>query len=281
MDENKIMDWKLHSLVLVLTLVAELIGKWKFNFGILAFSLFPMLYVLIFGCILGGMKLIPQKMMEESSSYITISVTLVTAKVGSSIGPNLPALVKAGPALILQEFGNLGTALLALPIAVLIFHMGLGRASIGACFSIARETALAVVGSKYGLESDEGLGVLGAYITGTVLGTMFFGILPSLLCSIGIFHPFALAMACGTGSSSMMSAGLASIVSFYPDLEAELSSYAAANNVLSTVDGLYMAIFISIPMCELLYKKLAKNNRHYKNGEPISKITAAKEDKQV
>ena len=265
MDENKIMDWKLHSLVLVLTLVAELIGKWKFNFGILAFSLFPMLYVLIFGCILGGMKLIPQKMMEESSSYITISV----------------ALVKAGPALILQEFGNLGTALLALPIAVLIFHMGLGRASIGACFSIARETALAVVGSKYGLESDEGLGVLGAYITGTVLGTMFFGILPSLLCSIGIFHPFALAMACGTGSSSMMSAGLASIVSFYPDLEAELSSYAAASNVLSTVDGLYMAIFISIPMCELLYKKLAKNNRHYKNGEPISKITAAKEDKQV
>lgn len=281
MDENKIMDWKLHSLVLVLTLVAELIGKWKFNFGILAFSLFPMLYVLIFGCILGGMKLIPQKMMEESSSYITISVTLVTAKVGSSIGPNLPALVKAGPALILQEFGNLGTALLALPIAVLIFHMGLGRASIGACFSIARETALAVVGSKYGLESDEGLGVLGAYITDTVLGTMFFGILPSLLCSIGIFHPFALAMACGTGSSSMMSAGLASIVSFYPDLEAELSSYAAASNVLSTVDGLYMAIFISIPMCELLYKKLAKNNRHYKNGEPISKITAAKEDKQV
>ena len=275
------MDWKLHSLVLVLTLVAELIGKWKFNFGILAFSLFPMLYVLIFGCILGGMKLIPQKMMEESSSYITISVALVTAKVGSSIGPNLPALVKAGPALILQEFGNLGTALLALPIAVLIFHMGLGRASIGACFSIARETALAVVGSKYGLESDEGLGVLGAYITGTVLGTMFFGILPSLLCSIGIFHPFALAMACGTGSSSMMSAGLASIVSFYPDLEAELSSYAAASNVLSTVDGLYMAIFISIPMCELLYKKLAKNNRHYKNGEPISKITAAKEDKQV
>ena len=281
MDENKIMDWKLHSLVLVLTLVAELIGKWKFNFGILAFSLFPMLYVLIFGCILGGMKLIPQKMMEESSSYITISVTLVTAKVGSSIGPNLPALVKAGPALILQEFGNLGTALLALPIAVLIFHMGLGRASIGACFSIARETALAVVGSKYGLESDEGLGVLGAYITGTVLGTMFFGILPSLLCSIGIFHPFALAMACGTGSSSMMSAGLASIVSFYPDLEAELSSYAAASNVLSTVDGLYMAIFISIPMCELLYKKLAKNIRHSKNGEPISKITAAKEDKQV
>ena len=281
MDENKIMDWKLHSLVLVLTLVAELIGKWKFNFGILAFSLFPMLYVLIFGCILGGMKLIPQKMMEESSSYITISVTLVTAKIGSSIGPNLPALVKAGPALIFQEFGNLGTALLALPIAVLIFHMGLGRASIGACFSIARETALAVVGSKYGLESDEGLGVLGAYITGTVLGTMFFGILPSLLCSIGIFHPFALAMACGTGSSSMMSAGLASIVSFYPDLEAELSSYAAASNVLSTVDGLYMAIFISIPMRELLYKKLAKNNRHYKNGEPISKITAAKEDKQV
>ena len=46
-------DWKIHLLALILTLVAEFIGTQSFSLGPLAFSLFPMLYVLIFGAILG------------------------------------------------------------------------------------------------------------------------------------------------------------------------------------------------------------------------------------
>ena len=47
-------DWKVHALAFVLTLIAELIATQRINLGITAFSLFPMLYVLVFGAILGG-----------------------------------------------------------------------------------------------------------------------------------------------------------------------------------------------------------------------------------
>lgn len=262
-------DWRIHALAFVLTMAAELIGTIKFSFGPLAFSLFPMLYVLIFGAILGIAKAIPQKMMEEASPYIGISVMILTAKIGSSIGPNLMSVVKAGPALVLQEFGNLGTALLALPIAILVFHMG--RSAVGCCFSISRESSLAIIADRYGLDSEEGTGVMGGYITGTVLGTLFYGILVSFLCSLNIFHPYALGMACGTGSASMMSASLASVVSAYPEMAEQVTAYAATSNMLSTVDSLYLSLFIALPMCNWMYKKLTANSKHYKDGQPIAK----------
>ncbi|MBQ9047614.1 MAG: DUF3100 domain-containing protein [Solobacterium sp.] len=262
-------DWKVHALAFVLTLIAELIATQRINLGITAFSLFPMLYVLVFGAILGGLKVIPKEMMETASPYIGISVMLLTAKIGSTIGPNLSKVIAAGPALLLQEFGNLGTAVLAMPIAIFVFHMG--RAAIGTTFSISREGSLAVVAAKYGLDSEEGTGVMGGYITGTVLGTLFYGIMVSLLCNLNLFHPYALAMACGTGSASMMSASLAAVVDAYPAMEAELSAYAATSNMLSSVDGLYMSLFIAIPMVEWMYKKFTTNNKHYKDGKPITK----------
>lgn len=270
-------DLRIHGLAFILTMAAELIGTMKFNFGPLAFSLFPMLYVLVFGAILGITKVIPKKMMEEASPYIGISVMMLTAKIATSIGPNLHQVVAAGPALILQEFGNLGTAVLALPIAILVFHMG--RAAVGCSFSISRESSLAVVADKYGLDSEEGIGVMGGYITGTVLGTLFYGIIVSLLCSLDIFHPYSLGMACGTGSASMMSASLAAVVSAYPEMEAEISAYAATSNMLSTVDGLYMSLFIALPMCNWMYKKMTAHSKHYVDGQPIGK-KARLEEKQ-
>ncbi len=152
-------DWRIHALAFVLTLIAEFIGTQKFAFGPLAFSLIPMLYVLIFGAILGGIKVLPHDMMEEASPYIGISVMMLTAKIAMSVGPNLEAVINAGPALIFQEFGNLGTAFLALPIAIGVFHMG--RAAVGCCFSISREGSLAIIADKYGLDSEEGIGVMG------------------------------------------------------------------------------------------------------------------------
>ncbi|MBQ2400494.1 MAG: DUF3100 domain-containing protein, partial [Lachnospiraceae bacterium] len=130
-------DWKIHALSFVLTMIAEFIGTQKFDLGFMAFSLFPMLYVLILGMILGVAKVIPEDMQNDASPYITISVMMLTAKVGATIGPNLSSILQCGPALILQEFGNLGTILFSMPLAVLVFRMG--RASIGAAFSISRE----------------------------------------------------------------------------------------------------------------------------------------------
>lgn len=269
-------DWKIHALAFILTMLAELIGIKKINLGITAFSLFPMLYVLIMGAILGGMKMIPLGMMKQASPFIGISVMLLTAKIGATIGPNLGAVIKAGPALVLQEFGNLGTAVLAMPIAIYLFKMG--RAAIGCSFSISREGSIAVVASKYSLDSEEGTGVMGGYITGTVLGTLFYGIMVSMLAQTTLFHPYALAMACGTGSASMMSASLGAVIDAYPAMEAELTAYAASSNMLSSVDGLYMSLFMAIPMAEWMYRKFTKNNPNYKDGQPVDRKNAGKEN---
>ncbi len=260
-------DWKIHVLCFALSLAAEFIGTQKFNLGFMSFSLFPMLYVLIFGMILGAAKFIPLETQEASSKYIGICVMLLTAKVGATIGPNLSKILAAGPALILQEFGNLATAIFAMPFAIFVFKMG--RACVGSAHSISRETSIAIIGAKYGLDSEEGVGVMGAYIVGTVLGTLFYGILCSTLCSLNIFSPQALAMACGTGSASMMSASLAAVVEAYPELAAECQAYAASSQLLSSVDGLYMSLFLALPMTEWMYKVFTKNNKNYKDGKPI------------
>ena len=251
-------DWKVHLLCLALVLIAEFIGRVPINIWKLSINLFPMLFALVIGIIASFIKvngkplLIDKKDMETASPYIGISVMFLCAKMGADIGPNLSNLFEAGPALLLQEFGNLFTILFALPVAVLVFKMG--RAAVGCSFSISREGSLAIISDLYGLDSPEGTGVMGGYITGTLLGTVFNGVMVSILISLNIFHPYALAMACGTGSASMMAAALAPLLDAFPQMATELSSYATASQVLTNLDGLYMSLFIAIPVTNLLYK---------------------------
>ena len=245
-------DWKVHLLCGVMVIAAELIGKRAFNLGPLSFTLFPMLYTIIFGILLALFKLIPRSMMEEASPYITISVLMLGARSAATIGPNLKLIFESGAALVLQELGNLGTVFFAIPVAVLVF--GMGRAAVGAGFSISREGSLMVIGNMYGLDSDEGLGVMGGYITGTLFGTIICGLMSSALASTGWFHPYALAMACGTGSASMMSANVAPLMEMWPEMADEIYTLAYASNTLSGIDGLYMNLLFAIPLSNLLYK---------------------------
>ena len=244
-------DWKVHLLCGVMVIAAELIGKRAFNLGPLSFTLFPMLYTIIFGILLALFKLIPRSMMEEASPYITISVLMLGARSAATIGPNLKLIFESGAALVLQELGNLGTVFFAIPVAVLVF--GMGRAAVGAGFSISREGSLMVIGNMYGLDSDEGLGVMGGYITGTLFGTIICGLMSSALASTGWFHPYALAMACGTGSASMMSANVAPLMEMWPEMADEIYTLAYASNTLSGIDGLYMNLLLAIPISNLLY----------------------------
>ena len=244
-------DWKVHALCGVMVLAAELIGKHSFAFGPLSFTLFPMLYTIIMGILLALFKLIPRSMMETASPYITISVLMLGARSAATIGPNLGLIFTSGAALILQEFGNLGTVLFSIPIGVLVF--GMGRSVVGAGFSISREGSIIVIGDMYGLDSDEGLGVMGGYITGTIFGTIICGICSSILANTGWFHPYSLAMACGTGSASMMSANVAPLLDMWPDLADEVYALAYSSNVLSGMDGLYMSLLLAIPMSNGLY----------------------------
>ena len=83
-------------------------------------------------------------------------------------------VISAGPALLLQEIGNLGTIFLALPFAILL---GLKREAVGATHSINRETNLALISNLYGPDSDEMRGSLSIYIVGGMIGTIYFGFL--------------------------------------------------------------------------------------------------------
>ena len=266
-------DWKVHALCIGMVIVSELIGSRSFKFGPLSFTLMPMLYALVLGILLAQFKLIKKETMVTASPYIGISVMFLTVKMSSTIGPNLGSVLQAGPALILQEFGNLGTIFLSLPVAVFLFKMG--RAAVGCCFSISRESSLAIVGDIYGLDSHEGQGVMGAYITGTLLGTIFTGLMASFFVSIGVFHPYALAMAAGTGSASMMAAALAPVVEAFPHLADQISAYAASSQVLTNVDGMYMSLFIALPLTNWLFHKFTGSRKKKAEAVPALQETVA------
>lgn len=247
---------KLHLIVLGLVIVAELIGIFKFSVGPGTIVLLPMLYALIIGIFLGPkfLKVTNEKDIKDATSLITFTLLLLMARYGTLIGPTLPQIIRSSPALILQEFGNIGTVFLGLPIALLL---GLKRESIGAAHSIAREPNIALIGDVYGLNGPEGRGVMGVYISGTVFGTLFFGLMASFFAAYTPLHPYSLAMASGVGSASMMTAAVGSLSAMYPEMTETLAAFGAASNMLSGLDGIYMSLWIALPLTEWLYRKLA------------------------
>ena len=90
---------------------------------------------------------------------------------------------------------------------------------------------------------------------GTVFGTIFFGLLGSFAVNTGI-HPYALAMASGMGSGSMMTAASTSLAESVPAMRDTILAYAATSNMLTGVTGLYSVVFLALPMTNWLYKRL-------------------------
>ena len=220
---------KLHLIVLVIIVIAELIGNIVINVGIGKIVLLPMMYALIMGVLTAPKftKISGEKEIHAASGLLGVTLVLLMARYGTLVGPTLPKILAASPALILQEFGNLGTVLIGIPLAVLI---GLKREAIGAAHSV------------------------GVYICGTVIGTIFFGLMASVAASYLPFHPLALAMAAGVGSASMMTAAVGSLSAMYPQMADQLAAFGAASNMLSGLDGIYMSIWLALPMSEWLYK---------------------------
>lgn len=272
-------DWKVHMFAIIFVIIAEFIGNQPvgpFNiFGMpIGFTLFPMLYAMLFGIIAYLLKLLDKDTVDTASPYIGIATMWLISKLAIGIGPNLGAIFAAGPAFVLQEFGNLGTALLAMPVAIFVF--GMGKQSIGASFSKSREPSIAIMSSMYGLDSPQGQGVMGAYVVGTVLGAIFCAILASIIVGLGIFNPVALAMGAGSGSASMMAAFLAPMEFAYPDRWEELQAVAGASNLITAATGIYFSLFITIPVCVWMYKVLGGEERHRrkmaKKGIDVDKL---------
>ncbi|WP_266081074.1 DUF3100 domain-containing protein [Haladaptatus caseinilyticus] len=262
--------WKIHAkthlTVLAIVVIAESIGTISFPLGPGKLVLLPMLFAVGFGLLVSYSVLgkhipplqqfVSKDVSRLSSPLLIISLMPLGVKYGTLVGPSFQQLIDAGFAFVFQELGNLGTIFLALPLALLL---GLKREAIGSAVSIAREPTLGVITDKYGIESPEGRGVLGTYLTGTVLGTVFFGLLGGYATVTGL-HPLALSMACGMGSASMMTACSASLAKAVPASVAtdeKILSFAATSNLLTGITGLYIVLFVGLPLINKLYAYLA------------------------
>lgn len=258
----------LHLTCLIIVIICECIGIIKIPVGKSSIMLLPMLFAMVIGMIVYVAKpftWINDKCDKTASQFVVIGVSLLIAKMGITSGASIVSVIKAGPALIFQEFGNLGTIFFALPIALLF---GFKRESIGLTYSVAREPNIAVIAEKYTLDSPEGRGVMITYTVGTLIGTIFLGLVASLLAMTPL-HPYALAMACGVGSGSMMAASSGTLIALFPDMADQISAYAATSNILSNMDGVVMAVLIAIPLTNRLYKHwepIIGKNRKYKKG---------------
>lgn len=257
-----LLNWRLHLIVVIASVIAEFIGIRRFSLGSGMILLLPLFYVFIF-CIFANpniigkvSKFITPKQASVSSQLLIIAVLPFIAKFGTLIGPSLGTILDAGPAMLAQEIGNLATILITMPIAVILFKMG--RESIGATYSIAREPNIALISEKYGLKGPEGVGVVSVYVMGTMFGTLLFSFLSGYVASLNIFDIRAVAMGCGVGSGSMTAACSGALSSLYPEQADEILAFAGASNLLTNATGLYLSIFVGLPLAEWLYKKSNK-----------------------
>ena len=260
-------DYKLHMTILVSIIIAEYIGMYTLNLGGIRIVLMPLLYSLVLAVACYLAKPITWIKEEQSSKASTIMMLLIgplLAKLAIASGQNIEIIFNAGPALLLQEVGNLGTIFAALPVALLL---GFKREAIGMTSSICREPQMAVVIDKFGFNSPETKGFFSVFLIGTVLGTPFISLLVSVLAYLLPLHPYAYGMACGIGSASMNAAAVASLSAIFPSMSIQLQAFSGMANMLSMVTGMYVYILVAIPLTQWLYKILEP---------PISKLLSRK-----
>lgn len=249
-------EYKIFLVAFVFILIADSIGQIQIPIGPGTFILFPIFYAILLGICTGpqGLKLFKNKEVKAASKLVIVAICPFVAKLGINAGASLETVISAGPALLFQEIGNLGTIFLAMPIALLL---GLKREAIGACHSINRETNLALITDMFGPDSEEARGSLSVYIVGGMIGTIYFGFMAAMVAATGIFHPYALGMASGVGAGIMMASATASLSAVYPDMATQISALASASETLSGITGIYVAIFVGIPLTKWLYKVLS------------------------
>jgi len=249
------MEWKIYLAAFLFIVVADFIGQIKIPIGPGMLILFPIFYAIFMGILSGPqvLKIFQKKEVKAASKLVIVCICPFIAKLGINAGASIETVISAGPALLLQEFGNLGTIFLSLPLALLF---GLKREAIGACHSINRETNLALMQDMFGPDSPEARGSLSIYIIGGMVGTIFFGFMATVIAATGWFHPYALGMASGVGAGIMMASATASLSEMFPAMAEEISALASASETISGIDGIYMAIFVGIPLCNWLYRVL-------------------------
>lgn len=238
---------------LLVSVAAVLIGTHKFQLGPAAVVLFPIIWAVVIGGIIGTQRV--RRLSGSSRAVATllleIGIVVFLAKLGTTIGPSLTKFTELGPAILLQEVGHIfGTVILALPVAV---ALGLGRVAVGATWSIDRESYLAFAIQRFGVRSGEYRGVFSVWLLGSLFGAIFISLLAGFLGGLGIFDPRALALGLGLGSASMMLGGVGALSLLYPDQAGEIMALAAISNLVTNIVGFYAGVFLALPLCRRLY----------------------------
>jgi hypothetical protein len=253
LKKNPWRDYRLHITVLILVIIAELIGTIKIPLTKdVAITIMPLIYTIILGLVFylaKPIKWIQRKQARIAEGAMMLFIGVLIAKLAVASGQSIHLIFEMGPALILQELGHLAT-ILVLPIALLL---GFKKESIGMTNSIGREPNVAVVVDKYGFNSPESRGVFAIFIIGTVIGTIFISFLVTLSLSFLPLHPYAFAMASGVGSASMNAAAIGPTLAAFPGMETQIQAFAGFSNLLSFCVGIYIVIFIALPLTEKMY----------------------------
>ncbi|MEG2348908.1 MAG: DUF3100 domain-containing protein [Hungatella sp.] len=250
-------DYKFHLAILACCIAAERIGVIRIPLGGITITFLPLLYamILVLGVyLIKPIRFVDKKQADIGAAMLSLSVAFLMAKLGITSGSSIKQVISAGPVLILQNLGNVGTLVIALPIAIL---MGMKREAIGMTHAMSREPNVALISDVFGPNSAEFKGVMTCYIVGTIFGTIFMSIIPPLFVSLGIFSPESAAMAVGAGSASMMTAGLAGIIDAAPTVEPDtLTAFASISNVISSSISVYLGLFVTIPLGNAIYKAM-------------------------
>lgn len=253
--------WLVIGLMLVISAIAEAIGDFTIPLGAAALTLLPMIWGLLMGLLISAQRIRPLPVALQNAATVVMGVAVLwlCARLSLTLGPNIPIILEAGPALLLQELGNVfGAILLALPLAVLL---RMGPATVGATFSIDREGAFAMVSERFGSGSQQYRGVLSMYIFGTLFGAVIISVIASLVDSFGVFDPLALAMGAGMGSGSMLAAGSAVLAAAHPEVADQVVAIATTANVIAALLGVYLGVWVSLPIADRFYKLLTKRQR--------------------
>ncbi|MDQ4502511.1 DUF3100 domain-containing protein [Sinomonas sp. ASV322] len=258
----------------VISVVAVLIGTYKFQIGPAALVLLPIIWAVIIGGIVGTQRV--RRLSASSRAVATllleIGIIVFLARLGLGIGPSLAKITETGPAVLLQEAGHIfGTVILALPIAV---ALGLGRVAIGATWSIDRESFLAYALQRFGVRSGEYRGVFSVWLLGSLFGAVFISLLAGTIGNLGILDPRALALGLGLGSASMMLGGVGALSIIYPQHAGEIAALAALSNLVTNIVGFYAGVFLSLPLGRRLYRFWSRLFGRNDEGKSIRKLAA-------
>ena len=252
-------------IVAIIVLISQSIGILTFELGRAKITLLPMLFAVFIGMVITTStfkkyckpfgSLFKKADEDFAAKMVGVSLLVLGTKYAGMIIPNLHFILDAGIPLLLQELGNLLPVFIAVPLAI---KLGMGRQAIGAGSSISREPSIAVISEKYGIDSQEGIGVLGIYLCGSIIGTIWFSILGSLGPLTGL-HPLALGAGSGVGSGSMLSAASSALVADLPkEMVDKVLAIASTSNLLSSVLGAISLTYLGIPLANWVYRLMER-----------------------